>query len=113
MKKIINKISLFSILLFVLIITTACGKSNSIIGTWNYYKDGDVSNDIYYTFEKGGNGSYTYAGNTMKFTYEDRGTKVIISYDKNNSKNEFDYSIKDGILTIKDSFNSDVTYKRK
>lgn len=113
MKKIINKISLFSILLFVLIITTACGKSNSIIGKWEYYKDGNISSDIYYTFEKGGNGSYTYAGNTMNFTYEDRGTKIIINYETNNSKNEFDYSINEGILTIKDSFGSNVTYKRK
>lgn len=112
MKRIIKKISLITVFLFVVVFTSACGK-NSIVGTWNYYKDGNASNDIYYTFEKGNKGSYTYAGNTNEFTYEDRGNKIVIKYNGNTSSNEFEYSIKDGILTIKDSFGSDVTYKRK
>ena len=113
MKKIIQKISLLTILVFAVVFMTACGKSNSIVGTWNYYNGSTTSNDIYYTFEKGGNGSYTYSGNTRSFTYEDRGTKVIIKYDGDTQSSEFDYSISDGTLTIKDSFGSDVIYKRK
>ena len=113
MKRILKKVSLIAVLVFAVVFMSACGNSNSIVGTWNYYKDGNTSTDIYYTFEKGNTGSYTYAGNTKKFTYEDRGTKVIIKYEGTTNSNEFDYSISDGILTIKDSFGSDVTYKRK
>ena len=113
MKQIIKKISVYAVLLFIVVVISACGKSNSIIGTWNFYKDGNLSTDIYYTFDKGTTGSYTYAGNTRKFTYEDRGTKVLIKYDGDTNSSEYDYSIKDGILTIKDSFGSEVTYKRK
>lgn len=113
MKKILKKLSLFTVLLFAVIFMSACGKSNSIVGTWNYYKDGSVSDNIYYTFDKGNTGSYTYAGSTMNFKYEDRGTKVVITYDGNTASSEFDYSISDGILTIKDSFGKDVTYQRK
>ena len=113
MKKIIKKLSICAAFILVIVWIGACSKSNSIIGTWNYYKDGDVSDDIYYKFDKGDKGSYTYGGSTKEFKYEDRGNKVIITYEGNTSSNEFDYTISDGILTIKDSFGSDVTYKRK
>ena len=113
MKKIIKKVSLFIVLLSVVVFISACGNSNSIVGTWNYYTGSNTSNDIYYTFDKGTTGSYTYSGNTRKFTYEDRGNKVMIKYDGDTASSEFDYSISDGILTIKDSFGNDVTYKRK
>ena len=112
MKKILKKLVLCSTILCAIIFITACGK-NTIVGTWNYYKDGKVTDNIYYTFEKGNKGSYTYGNNIYKFTYEDRGNKVVIKYENNTKENEFEYSIKDGILTIKDSFGSDVLYKRK
>ena len=113
MKKIIKKLTSITILSLFLLLVTACGNSNSIVGTWNYYSGGSVSNDIYYTFEKGNAGSYNYSGTSKKFIYEDRGNKVSIQYDGDAMANEFDYSIEDGILTIKDSFGNNVTYKRK
>ena len=113
MKKTLKKISLFAVLVVATIVLTGCGNSNSIIGTWQY-KDGDsVKSDVYYKFNKDKTGEYTYYGSTRNFTYEDKGTKVKISYEGTTTPNEFDYSIKDNILTIKDSFGSDVTYKRK
>lgn len=108
-----KKLLLFGTLLVAVVFMSACGNSNSIVGTWNYYKDGNTSTDIYYTFDKGNTGSYTYSGNSRKFKYEDRGTKVVITYDGDTASSEFDYTIDKGILTIKDSFGSDVTYKRK
>lgn len=113
MKRIIKKITVIAALSLVLVLATACGNSKSIVGTWNYYNGATVSNDIYYNFEKGNEGSYTYSGNTRKFIYEDRGNKVSIQYDGDTMASEFDYSIDDGILTIKDSFGNDVKYKRK
>ena len=113
MKRIIKKLSICASFIFIIILMSACNNSNSIVGTWNYYKDGDVTDNIYYKFNKGDTGSYTYAGSTKEFKYEDRGNKVIITYEGNTTSNEFDYTISDEILTIKDSFGSDVTYKRK
>ena len=113
MKRIIKKLSVIAALSLILVLATACGNSKSIVGTWNYYDGSSLSNDIYYTFEKGNSGSYTYSGNSRKFTYEDRGNKVSIQYDGDTMASEFDYSIEDGILTIKDSYGNNVTYKRK
>ena len=113
MKKILKKVASISLIFAVIVLLTACGKSNSLVGTWNYVNSGNVSDSIYYTFDKGNTGSYTYSGSTMNFKYEDRGTKVIITYEGNTSSNEYDYSISDGVLTIKDSYGSDVTYKKK
>lgn len=107
-----KKIILLGIILVSSLLLTGCG-SNSIVGTWNYYKEGNTSSDIYYTFNKGNTGSYTYAGNSRMFTYEDRGTKIVITYEGDSGSSEYDYSINKGILTIKDSMGSDVTYKRK
>ena len=112
MKKIIKKLTIFSLLSLALFFLSGCN-SNSIVGTWNYYKDGNVTDNIYYTFERGEKGSYSYAGNVKNFTYEDRGNKVLITFEGNTVASEFDYSISDGILTIKDSYGSDITYKRK
>ena len=104
-----KKILLFISLLFVVIFLSACGNSNSIVGTWVYQNDSNT----YYTFEKGGNGSYTYAGETKNFSYEDRGTKIVITFEGNTSSSEFDYSISNGELNIKDSFGNSTVYKRK
>lgn len=113
MKKALKKVSLFAVVLVAVVVLSGCGNSNSIVGTWQYKDGKTVRSDIYYTFNKDKTGGYTYYGQTKKFTYEDKGTKVKISYEGTNVPNEFDYSIKDNVLTIKDSFGSNVTYQRK
>lgn len=112
MNKYLYKFIIFISIVIISLIITGCGNSNSIKGTWNYYNDGSTSNDTYYIFNNDSTGSYTYAGNTKNFTYEDRGTKVIITFEGNTASNEFDYSINDGILTIQDSTGSNLNYKR-
>ena len=116
MKKAIKKIGVLALATFLIVIMTGCGKSDKgIVGQWNYYDSTNkkAKSDIYYTFNDDKTGSYTFYGDTKKFTYEDKGSKVIISYENATVPNEFEYSIKDDVLTIKDSFGSDVTYKRK
>ena len=104
-----KKIILLTTLFFAVIFLTACGNSNSIVGTWTYETDSNT----YYTFEKNGHGMSSFAGDSKNFTYEDRGTKIIITYEGNSSSSEFDYSISDGTLTIKDSSGNSFIYKRK
>ena len=52
MKKIVKRISLFVIAVIAVLYTTACGNSNSIVGTWEYYQNNSARSDIYYQFNK-------------------------------------------------------------
>ena len=110
MKKIIC--SLLLIVFISLII--GCGKSKAnIIGTWYYTTSDIVRSDIYYKFNKDKTGSYYFYGEEKKFTYEYDFEKITIKYEKANNKNEYEYKVKDNILTIKDSKGTNVTYKRR
>ena len=109
MKKIIKKVSLFTLIVFSIVCLCACGNSKSIVGTWEY----ENNEATYYIFNKDNTGSYTYAGDTDKFTYEDRGTKVVITYVDTLKSDEIDYSISKNKLTIKSSTGSDIVFKRK
>ena len=113
MKDFFKKVGIATIITFIITLLTGCGNSNSIVGTWEYYDGTNTKSEVYYTFNRNSTGSYTYYNDTKEFTYEDRGNKVVISYEGTTSPNEFDYSIENGVLTIKDSFGSDVKYKRK
>ena len=92
---------------------TGCQDINSLTGNWYYYDGSSLRDNIYYTFNADGTGGYTYSGSTNKFTYEDDGTKVSLKYENATIANEYEYKIEDGTLTIKDSFGSDVIYKKK
>lgn len=103
---------IFITLAVAFLILTGCGKKG-IEGVWNYYSSSQERTDIYYTFKNDKTGSYTFYGEEKKFTYLDDGKKVTINYEGSTIPNEFEYTIDKDILTIKDSFGSDVTYKRK
>lgn len=98
------------ILLFIIIVSiiaiTGCQKKTSIVGTWVH--DGYV-----YKFNEDNTGSYTAFDNVLEFTYEDKGDKVSILYKGNTASADFEYKIEKDTLTIKDSFDNDVIYKRK
>ena len=97
---------------FVTLLLTGCGKKG-LIGDWAYFDGSSKRNDIYYTFKDEKNGSYTFAGATRNFTYTDDGTKLTILYDGDTDSASYEYKLEDDTFTIKDSFGSDVVYKRK
>lgn len=101
----------FLIITLVVTITVLSGCSNSknsIVGSWKH-----ESSDYTYTFNKDKTGNYDAVGTIMKFTYEDRGNKLVILYNGNTSPFELDYSIDGDKLTITDSFGTPVIYYRK
>ncbi len=113
MKRIFRFGMIISVLIITLVIT-GCGKKNSpLVGTWVYYRDGQTRTDIYYQFNKDNTGKYSFYENDTPFTYEDNGNNVVIKYTKTSSNNNLEYSISKGVLTIKDSYGSNVTYKKK
>ena len=107
-----KKIKIF-ILLFILLLVVGCNNSSSIVGTWIYIQDDTPNENVYYVFNKNNTGEYNHNGEINKFKYEDRGTKIIIDYENSAVSSEFDYSLENNILTVKDSFGKKVTYKRK
>ena len=58
-------------------------------------------------------GSYTAGGTEMKFTYEDDGEEVTITYEGNTKSSIYSYKVEDNKLIIKDSFGNEVEYLKK
>ena len=114
MKKIFKGFLVIAALVLTLTLTGCNNESGKgIEGSWYYYNGASLSDDIYYQFNADKTGQYVYAGTPMKFTYEDDGTKVTIKYDTDTLSSEYEYKIDGKTLTIKDSFGSDVIYKKK
>lgn len=82
-----------------------------LVGTWEYTRGSGSS--YAYTFKDDKTGAYSVYGTEMPFTYEDNGTTVTILYNGNTAASTFEYKIEGDKLIIKDSFGSDVEYKRK
>lgn len=114
MKKTVFKMIIFTFSICTILMFSGCGKETKpIVGTWNYYDGKNTNSNIYYTFKEDMTGSYTFSGASRNFTYKDDGKTVTIKYEKDTNAGKYDYKIDKGILTIKDSFGSDVKYKKK
>lgn len=104
-------------LIFILVIGTlgiaGCAKAKKfnypIIGTWEYVD----SNQFIYVFNEDGTGKYIIAGTEISFTYEVKGNQIAITYTGETEPFDTEYSIKDDVLTIKDSLGEDTSYKKK
>lgn len=106
----IKKATIISILIATIFTLSACGKkenSNSIVGKWAY------SDSFIYTFNKDKTCSYDAMGTLMKCTYTVDGDKLSIMYEGDTEPFETTFKIEDNVLTIKDSLDNDVNYKRK
>ena len=116
MKKIFKIGSLCLIIgLVVFIAVVGCSKKEkiTIVGTWNYFINETVVNEIYYEFNKDNTGKYSFYGSEKTFTYEDKGKEIIIKNDDDTNSNKFEYKIVDGTLTLKDNFGDEAKYKKK
>lgn len=78
--------------------------SKEIVGSWKYDGGGDYT----YVFNADGTGSY--AG--RDFTYTDDGKELAITYPGNTAPMKTTYTISGDTLTIKDSLDKDVVYKK-
>lgn len=114
MKKVLS-FGLLAVVLVLTVFTVACNKKKdvSIIGKWEYFYNETSRNDIYYEFNKDNTGKYSFYGSDKEFKYEDSGKELTIKYEGDTNSSKFEYSIKDDVLTIKDSFGDNVTYKKK
>lgn len=113
MKKVLLSILLACVLFASVFALAGCGNKNSdksdkapIIGSWNH-------SGYVYTFNEDKTGSYEAFGRIMEFTYEDDGNQVRILYKGNTVPGTYEYKVDGDKLIIKDSFGSDVIYKKK
>lgn len=122
MKKSIKVLLVVFVLLFGICVVTGCDKDTNkkestkteekkkdpIVGSWEYEGGSYV-----YTFNEDGSGNYLAGKTKMEFTYKVDGSKLSITYKGNTTPFETTFTIKDEVLTIKDSFDNDVVYKKK
>ena len=83
--------------------------SKKIIGSWVYVN----SDSFVYTFNENGTGTYLIEESKMKFKYEIKDNKILITYEGETKPFETEFSIKKNVLNIKDSFGKDTLYRRK
>lgn len=114
MKRILMLVLIVLSVSLMLVGFTACSNDKeaaepTIIGKWVY----ESSDDMYYTFNEDGTGSYFFIGGELKFTYEDSGEAVTIHYETATEPSVFKYTIEGDTLKIEDSFGDMVTYIKK
>ncbi len=105
----------YNIIIFCLIISllvlTGCS-NKGIVGKWNYYKDNNANENIYYEFKEDKSGSYVFNDEVKNFMYELNDNKVELIYENATVSTFIEYKIKKDILIIKDSLNNEFSFKR-
>lgn len=104
-----KKLIVFVFVLSGFLILTGCEKKNDvnpIVGKW-------VNGAYVYTFNEDNTCTYDANGTKMDCTYEITDDKISILYKNSTSPFETTYKIKNNLLTIKDSFGSNVIYEKK
>ncbi len=113
MKKSLKLLALVLAFVCIAVFFCACGEGEpeqvTLVGQWN----AEGIDDCYYLFEADGTGVYKYGTYEGKFTYEDDGAKVTLTYENATEPNVFAYTIEGKKLKIEDSFGSIVVYVRK
>ena len=99
------------IAILILLTLTGCKYSKTPLNSndWVYEKGGLV-----YHFGRNGKGTNTIGdAEPLKFTYEDKKTYILITYDGIDTAVRLDYKISDGKLIIDDSFGNKKIYVKK
>lgn len=109
----IKKLLLVLVLVLGVFALTGCDKKennkNSIVGTWEY----QFGSDYVYTFNDDLTGTYKVGSTTMEFTYKIECNQLSILYKGNSTPFTTDFSIKDNVLNVKDSYGNDTLYNKK
>lgn len=100
MKKILFTI----ILITIVLLTTSCGKTNSIVGTWK------SDDGLTYNFNSDGTGTYNIIESVLNFTYTIEKNTISILYESDTIPYKAEFSIKNDILKFNDD---DIVYYRK
>lgn len=98
MKKIKKLAALIAVLSMVLAMA-ACGKNDSIVGSWKASQDGV---DVIYEFKKDGTGSISLGDISVNVEYQTEGDKIKMktSLLGQTDETEYTYSLKNKELTL-------------
>lgn len=110
MKKTVKISAVVLALAMLAALLAACGSKSALVGTWNS-KDAEGTS---ITFKDDGTGSMDAAGLSMSFKYTEKDNKVELSRDGEELKFNYEYSIKDDTLSLKDEDTGvTLTYTKK
>ncbi len=124
MKKQFKRIILVLVWFIGIIALTGCKKDENvkvnkdidskIVGTWNYEESGLIGK---YVLKGDGTGTYTYGTSenkvTKKITYKTEKGKLKYTFEGDTDEFEQEYYFKGKDLIIKDSFGTELIYKKK
>lgn len=110
MKK-FKKLAAIVMVLSMALAMVACGKKDSIVGTWEATEDGVT---LTYEFQDGGKGKVSVSGMSMDITWKTDGDKLTVTMELlgEKSEDEYTYSVKGSELTLTQDGES-ATLKKK
>lgn len=83
------------LVLCIVLLFRACGKYNSIVGTWDY------DTVTVYRFDKGGEGALQLPNNSYDFSYSTEEDTLFIDFENENvTDHTYTFNISDGELTL-------------
>lgn len=116
MKKIISIVTVLIIIVGVFALT-GCGKNEkkdekaAIVGKWKLESNEDVN--CYYIFNEDGTGVYELNGVQLNFKFEDKGDKILITYEGNEFSSELKYKVEEDTLVTTNDINEIKKYKKQ
>ena len=88
--------------------SSSSSSSKDIVGSWEYQSGGYT-----YTFNSDGTGNYDVSGTKKEFKYTDDGKELSITFTGDTAPMKLPYTVSGDTLTVKDSLDKDVVYKKK
>jgi len=121
MKKSVKRLLFSLVFVIFTVLLSGCEKKEldeKIFGTWEYSEDGYSTEFI---FKEDGTGSETIKildseeskDSISSFTYKTKSGIIYITFENDSVEFEYKYRFNDKDLVLKDSFNEEITYKKR
>ncbi len=100
--------------LLILLCLLLVGCSNKLVGTYYYYTESGIKENVSYEFKSNNTGEYTFGNDSRTFTYKIVENVLEIKYDDKNMRTlKTEFVLENGFLKFKNSFGENVTYKKR
>ena len=116
MKKTVRLMALVMVLVMLCAALSACGKKldSKVVGTWEY-NEGSLG--AIYVLNADGTGTYTIKAGTetskQNITYKTEGGKLLITFEGDTDVFEMPYSFSGADMIVKDTFGTEMTFKKQ
>lgn len=102
------------LLLIPLLCLLLVGCGNKLVGTYYYYTESGIKENVSYEFKSDNTGKYTFNDDSRTFTYKIDNNNLEIKYNDENMRTlKTEFVLENGFLKFKNSFGENVTYKKR